>query len=586
MNLTGILRAVARRWWIPVLTALIAVVAVFGLSSNVKKAQTQYTAKTILVVNGASNQASAVNLPEAALEVSVGGVPQTAAAALQYSGSPASLAAQVNPSYDSTVGTLTLTVASTNGPWAARVANEFATAVNQQLTATAVATYQAQVAQIESRLSSLQSQIDQYQGHNDAISQAKLGAAEDQYRLAYDQFQQLAAQGNPQPPFTILQKAVPVATGGLHPPRSRFQRTVIGGAAGLIVGIAIAILVDMLWPRIGGREDAEREFGTVVLAEVPKLPRRLRSDGARHGPADRRLAPFREAYRMLRTAVLLLGSTEGSEEGFVGEAGSLMGAPRVILVSSALPREGKSTTVASLALSMAETGRRVLVLNADFRAPRVQKAFGLSPGPGLTDLLAGEAGTQHLIDLVHPTNIPGVSFVHSGTQVANAAELIARRGGQILADARALADVVLLDTAPLLVVSDASELLPEVDAVIMVSRAGRTTRDAARRSFELLDRAGIPVLGVVLVGASSPMSYYGSRYGNYGYETAGWRGWLERNRWDRRVVTVRPERKAAPVWPRAHSEPATPDRRNGSSAQETDLVSGPPVHREPVGPDL
>ena len=586
MNLAGILRAVVRRWWIPLLTVVVAVVAVFGLSSNVKQAQIQYTAKTILVVNGASNQASAVNLPEAALEVSVGVVPQTAAAALQYSGSPASLAAQVSPSYDSTVGTLTLTVTSTNGAYAARVANEFGTAINQQLTATAVATYQSQVQQVETRLSSLQSQIDQYQGHSDPISQAKLGAAEDQYRLAYDQFQQLAAQGTPQPPFTILQKAVPVASAGLHPPRSRLQRTLIGGAAGLVVGIAIAILVDMLWPRIDNREDAEREFGTVVLAEVPRLPRRLRSDGARHAPSDRRLAPFREAYRMLRTAVLLLGSAESGDGPFVGEAGSLMGAPRVILVSSALPREGKSTTVASLALSMAETGRRVLVLNADFRAPRVQKAFGLAEGPGLTDLLAGEAATQHLRDLVHPTDIPGVSFVHSGTHVANAAELIARRGGQILADARALADVVLLDTAPLLVVSDASELLPEVDAVIMVSRAGRTTRDAARRSFELLDRAGIPVLGVVLVGASSPMSYYGSRYGSYGYETGGWRGWLERNRWDRRVLTVRPERTGVPSWPRSEGRASSPDRVDASSAQDEAPMPPAPLPREPVGPDL
>jgi capsular exopolysaccharide synthesis family protein len=579
VNAARIIRAVSRRWWIPLVIAVVAVVAVLGLSSNVSKAEVQYTAKTILVVNPSSNQNSAVNLPEAALQVTVGAVPKVAAAALHYSGNPAALAGEVNASYDATVGTLTLSVTSTNGPWAADVANEFATALNQQLTATATSAYQAQVQQVESRLNSLQNQVNQYQGRTDPISEAKLGAAEDQYRLAYDQFQQLAAQGTPQQPFTVLQKAVPVPSGGVHPPRSRLERAVIGAVAGLVVGIVLAVLLDMLWPRIDDRADAEQEFGTVVLAEVPRLPRRLRQDGARHSPSDRRMAPFREAYRMLRTGVLLLGSGSEADGTFQAEHGSLVGAPRVILVSSPLPREGKSTTVASLAVSMAETGRRVLVLNADFRAPQVQKAFDLPPGPGLTDLLAGAGGGRRLSDLVHPTKVPGVSFVHSGTEVANAAELIARRGGQILAEARALADVVLLDTAPLLVVSDASELLPEVDAVIMVARAGRTTRDGARRSFELLDRAGIPVLGVVLVGASSPMSYYyGGRYGAYGYGARGWRGWLERRQGNRQVIAVRPDRS---VTPARH---AGNGNGKGSPAPPR-APAGEESRPEPVGPD-
>ena len=126
--------------------------------------------------------------------------------------------------------------------------------------------------------------------------------------------------------------------------------------------------------------------------------------------------------------------------------------------------------------------------------------------------------------MVHLTNVPGVSLVHSGTTIDNAAELVATRGARLLEEARSMADVVLLDNAPLLVVSDASELLPAVDAVKMVARAGQTSRDAARRSAELLDRAGIPVLGVVLIGAQSPISYY--YRGLYGYyPRLGGRGW-------------------------------------------------------------
>jgi hypothetical protein len=129
--------------------------------------------------------------------------------------------------------------------------------------------------------------------------------------------------------------------------------------------------------------------------------------------------------------------------------------------------------------------------------------------------------------------------VHGGSSVDNAAELVATKGAHLLVQARSLADVVIMDTAPLLVVSDAAELLTEVDAVVLVARAHRTTRDSARRTFELLERAEIPVLGVVLVGTESPtMSFYGRHYG-YGPEkaTRGWRRWFFRRR-DDEVVRV------------------------------------------------
>lgn len=560
MTFVGVLRAIVRRWWIPVLIAVVALVAVFGLTHQTKAGQLQYTAKAILVPNPSGNQAQ-VNLQEAALEVTVGAVPSAAAAALGYSGSPAQLASEVNATVDTSVGTLDIQVSGTNGPRVADIANQFASSLNQNLLQSQTATYLGQVANVQSRLNSLQSQINQYEGRSDPVSQAKLGSAEDQYRLAYDQFQQLASQGEPVAPFTVLQKAVPVVAAGSHPPRSRLERSLIGGVVGLLVGMAIAVVLDMLWPKINDRGDAEREFGTVVLAEVPRLSRRERMSSARHRQSGRQMAPFREAYRMLRTSILLIGSSDAeSESGSSHEM--LVAGPQVILVSSPLPKEGKSTTVASLAVSMAETGRRVLVCNADFRAPEVHRAFDLAAGPGLTDLLRGNEGTRHLADLVHPTGIPGVSFVHSGSKVEDAAELIARRGAQLLEEARAIADVVLVDTAPLLVVSDASELLPAVDAVVMVARVGQTSRDSARRSYELLDRAGIPVLGVVLVGAKSPMSYYyGGRYGSP--EATGWRSWLERRRRQRDVVTAGVEARRARSWTDQVPEddiPEEPDR--------------------------
>jgi capsular exopolysaccharide synthesis family protein len=551
MTFQQAVRACLRRWWLILAIVVVAVGATFALTPASKRALPQYTAKAILLPNPApANSQSAVSLPQAAFETTVGAVPGLAASALHYGGNPAALAGEVNATTDQTVGTLSIAVSGPDGPRDAAVANAFASALNQYVTGTAVTAYQNQVSAVEARLNSLQAQINQYQGLPDPVSQAKLGAAEDQYRLAYDQFQQLAAQGQPGAAFNELQKAVPVLTGGTNPPRSRLTRALVAGLVGLLVAIALAIGLDLLWPRINDRTDAEREFGTPVLAEVPKLTRAELRDHGIHHLSRPRLASFREAYRMLRTSILLMGSTDGqSSDGVVGAAEQLLvSGPQVILITSALPGAGKSTTVANLAVAMAESGRRVLICNADFRAPQVHLAFGLEPGPGLTDLLTEAEGTQHLADMVHPTNVPGVSLVHSGTTIDSAAELVATRGARLLQEARSIADVVLLDTAPLLVVSDASELLPAVDAVIMVARAGQTSRDAARRSAELLDRAGIPVLGVVLIGAQSPISYY--YRGLYGYYPRmggrGWRRWLPRRRRTVMQVVGKSRRGAAP----------------------------------------
>ncbi len=202
--------------------------------------------------------------------------------------------------------------------------------------------------------------------------------------------------------------------------------------------------------------------------------------------------------------------------------------------------------MANLAVAMAESGREVLVCDADFRAPTVHLAFGLETGPGLTDLITDPDLSGNLVDLVHPTPVAGVSLVHGGSSMENAAELVATKGARLLEQARSLADVVIMDTAPLLVVSDASELLPEVDAVVIVARVHRTTRDSARRTSELLERADIPVLGVVLIGTQSPgMAYYGRQYG-YGPKDAktNWRHWWITRR--RHVDVVRVDAVSQP----------------------------------------
>jgi capsular exopolysaccharide synthesis family protein len=527
MTFVQAVQACRQRWWIPLILVVLAVGAVFALHSDSSNQKPQYVASSIQLINSVS-PSSPVNLPEAQLEVKVGPVPAAAAKILKYRGNPVALASLVQVSTNPSVGTLTISVSGPDGAYDAKVANAFANALNLHVTNAAITAYQNQLNTIQSQLNSLQSQINQNETKTDPVSQAKVGGLEDQYRVSFNQFQQLAAQGQPAQSFTFLQRAAPVPAGSGGLPKSRLAESLIAGFVALLIGLAIAILLDLLRPRIRDRVDAKREFGCSVLAEIPRLSRKQRQRYAQVGADDDfRLGAYQESYRMLRTAILLEGGGDPyRSNGQVGSAGPrVVSGPQVILVASAGSGEGKSTTVANLAVAMAEAGREVLIIDTDFRAPTVHLAFGLQKGRGLTDLITDTRLSGNLSDLVHPTSVPGVSLVHGGSSIENAAELVATKGAHLLAQARSLADVVIMDTAPLLVVSDGAELLPQVDAVVLVARVHRTTRDSARRTFELLDRAEIPVLGVALVGTESPgATFYGRHYG-YGPSNAKPKWW-------------------------------------------------------------
>ncbi len=187
------------------------------------------------------------------------------------------------------------------------------------------------------------------------------------------------------------------------------------------------------------------------------------------------------------------------------------GQPHVILVTSAAPSEGKTATVANLAASFAETGRSVLVLSCDFRRPSIQEHLGVRQAWGLTEVLAGGSDAPKLADVVKESTIPGVRIATNGSPLDNFGE-VAAAGRTIVAEARRLADIVIVDTAPLLVAHEATELIPAVDTVVVVCRSGQTTKEDAFRVRELLTRIGASVSGVVLIGAPESETGYSTYY--------------------------------------------------------------------------
>ncbi len=197
-----------------------------------------------------------------------------------------------------------------------------------------------------------------------------------------------------------------------------------------------------------------------------------------------------EAYRTLRTNILF---------------SSLDRPLHTLLVTSTAPNEGKSTTLANLAVTMAQAEQRVLVVDCDLRRPSLHSIFGLPNERGLTSALL-EQGEGPLP--IQETSVPGLQLLPSGPLPPRPADLLgSRRMGVLIERLRAAADIVLFDTPPVVAVTDAAVLAPRVDGVLLVLQAGHTRRDRARQARQVLEKVKANIVGVVLNGARLEQGY-------------------------------------------------------------------------------
>jgi succinoglycan biosynthesis transport protein ExoP len=280
---------------------------------------------------------------------------------------------------------------------------------------------------------------------------------------------------------------------------------------GLTSGIGLAFLLEGLDNTVRTTEQAQAISGLPPLGMIP-----LGSKTAREGSSSKRLvlassneavelithvrpqSQMAESYRALRTSLLL----------------SHLGAPpKVIMVTSALPQEGKSTTSINCAVVLAQKGVRVLLVDCDLRRPSIHKTLGMGPRSGLSNVLTGSTTLKQAIT-VAPT-LPNLDVLPAGTPPPNPAELLASTNMRdVLAELREQYDHIVLDTPPTLSVTDAVVLSPRADAIVLVIRSGSTTKQALRRSRDVLMQVNARVSGVLLnaVDLSSPDYYYYYEY--------------------------------------------------------------------------
>jgi capsular exopolysaccharide synthesis family protein len=307
-------------------------------------------------------------------------------------------------------------------------------------------------------------------------------------------------------------------------PSGKTRKMALGLILGLIVGVGLGIVVDGMNTSIRRRDDLERVLNVPGLAVIPRfLPAESRGQRisrvlpgkSRNGTNGNRSAQraqglvtvhdarssSAEAYRTLRTNLIFSQAVQTL---------------RTLVVTSPAPSEGKTTTAANLAVSFAQQGMRVLLVDCDLRRSRIHKMFGIPREPGMSELILGQ---QDIDSVARETPVPGLYILPSGILPPNPSELLGGdRMRKTLASLSEAFDLIVIDTPPLLAASDAAILATITDGVVLVVRAGVTEVEAGQQAIAQLQSVGARVVGAVLNDPDSKLQQYGGYY-NYDYSS-------------------------------------------------------------------
>jgi capsular exopolysaccharide synthesis family protein len=310
-----------------------------------------------------------------------------------------------------------------------------------------------------------------------------------------------------------------------HPinPHHPLKRAIMGLLLGLILGVVFAVVAETLDTSIGTIEDVQEYTGMQVVGIVPFINvDDVRASLMRRDVdvSDDRLmqrkaqlvtyfdpqSTLAETYRTLRTNIEFVTVEKGA---------------KCLMVTSSMHFEGKSTTISNLSMTMAQLGKRTLLVDCDLRKPSIARVFGLNKEPGVTEVIVGNHAWRDVIrtvtdivtggmgmeDILQTQGIGNLHIITSGSIPPNPTELLNSRAmGEFIDEIKEEYDVVLIDSPPVLHVTDAAILGKKVDGTLVVYKAGEVARTSLKRSTSLLRSVGIELLGVVLNGIRAEMS--------------------------------------------------------------------------------
>lgn len=315
-----------------------------------------------------------------------------------------------------------------------------------------------------------------------------------------------------------------------NPPKT-FLNTVLGLLIGLIFGLVFAFIFESFDTSIGTIEDVEEFLGTSVIGVIPnidtgdvnafleenykaatKMETRIYQTLISHF-MPKSIAS--ESYRSLRTNVIFMTTEKNL---------------RTVMITSSSPNEGKTITAINLAITMAQVGRRVLIIDADFRNPALHSYFGLEKEPGLSDAILGNITWQESVrnitdimlgkikveDITVTPGMDNISIITSGSSLTQPSEFLnSNKIVKIMEETAQNYDLIIFDVPPVLPVADAVILGNKVDGVFMVYEVGKVARSALRRAKSVMENVGAKVMGVILnklTAETSPDFYHGTYY--------------------------------------------------------------------------
>ena len=520
------LRAVLRRRW-PILLLTLVVgaaagaVSAKGATDNVLK---RYVASQTILANTSSGKV--VSLTQDGLKVTRGAIPKKAAELIGQPENAAALAAQVGVAVDSESSSITISSEDLDpDAAAARVdafVQAFLTTINTELQSGDVERIEGlrtEAAAAKQRLEQFDATHPEftqagYVPTNDLVTQALLN---DRQNMV-SEVAQLDAQVresersiNTTAPYETLGPEAPrlAESGLLSVPTSLPVRTGLIGLLGLLLGAVLSMVIERLNRRIDTRDELTEVVDVPILAEIGFIP-----EGKRNHADDGTLileGVWSEPYRRIRSAIQFVQKpTEPA--GHAPAVGVRQ--PSVFLVTSASPREGKSTSSALISQALAEVGIPTVLIGGDFRRPSVERLLGADRDPSIQDLARLDPDRPTIDDVVRRTRFDGLYVAASGKptrEVTGVFDAI----GEIAVEATRRGATVIIDSSPLLAANDTIDILPYVDYVLLIVRAGRSTERSVIDSLETIQRMGSKILGIVLIGTPSAgrqQAYYYDYY--------------------------------------------------------------------------
>jgi receptor protein-tyrosine kinase len=499
-DLEQALTVLRHRWWVIVLVAVLAAAASFAFSEHQTK---QYTATSSVLFQNPqlSQQASGLQVTVLSPAEDPSIMATNIQLLSQQSGGAASTAQIIGHGLTGAAVSGAISVSQVGQT---SVANLSATTTSPSLSAAIANAYVAQfisAQQIQQR-ASVQQALDLVERQIAGLSTEQLAGTDGQALV--DRAESLRILANLQDGGAqVVTRAVPPSA----PSSPKVGRnTALGLLLGLLIGVSLAFLLERFDRRIKTVEDLSAIYRLPLLAAVPQSESYARSSGAVPGGQQGE----QEVFRLLR-AYLRYFNVDREV--------------RSLVVASAAPRDGKTTVARNLAHAAQETGTKTLLVDADLRRPDMARAYGVGAAPGLSEVLTGSAQAREAIRSIPiATRVNGktaevtLDVLVAGHPPPNPAELIESQAmADILSWATEHYELVVIDTPPLSVVSDAIPLLPKVDGVVIVSQVGKNTRDAAEFLRERLVGINAPLLGVVANCVKGKgRGDYGYGYGYYG----------------------------------------------------------------------